>query len=564
MSFKKVVLFCCCFIVVTGFVWGADQNYFGKIVKGVKIEGLKNLTKSDLKITSFFTKNGQRLQEVKVIKDINNLFLTGYFVKVEKYFSPLGSGVLVTYKVTEQPLIKNIFIKGNTVYKDKNLKKLLKNKEGFVFNAKFIDFDKRSIEKKYLDNGYKLFQIVKISFENDQILKLEMAEGEIEEIRFNGLQKIKKFVLTRGIASQKGAVFNVNNIQKDRIVLSGLGYFSEVSSPKLMLGKDETKIVMVFELKERKFNNLAIGIESSDNELMGFLDLTFNNLWFGGDILAGKVQTNLLDLNFDIEEYSLRYNQPWLLDLVPIDFTLAGWIEYEKDYLNGVLENSQRNGGNMIFKIPLVSDALFFTAKLKKENVYPEDKTTYTDYALNSIAIALNYSDINNWYNPKSGLYWTVQHERAGNFGYFDLGGVDLTRTIFNGAVFLPLMPQDTLAFHFSAGLLNIAENINLFEFEKFRLGGAGSIRGYGIPDSGPKKILFNVEYRHDFNSFIQGVFFIDIGKTFSDELDFNINTFKAGRGLGIRFFTPIGPVRFDWGISNEQTFLYFNLGQVF
>ena len=97
-------------------------------------------------------------------------------------------------------------------------------------------------------------------------------------------------------------------------------------------------------------------------------------------------------------------------------------------------------------------------------------------------------------------------------------------------------------------------------------MGGAGSLRGYkeiDHPFIGNKQVLFNTELRFNFNQTVQTVLFYDFGKTFQDKINFDLETYETGFGAGLRFFTPVGPLRIDVARSNH-TIIHFGLGQLF
>ncbi len=74
----------------------------------------------------------------------------------------------------------------------------------------------------------------------------------------------------------------------------------------------------------------------------------------------------------------------------------------------------------------------------------------------------------------------------------------------------------------------------------------------------------------------LQGAFFYDIGGAWREfgDIDYRAGTgendLKSGVGFGIRFTTPVFPIRLDWGYGlNQKTGVdpsqfYFTIGQIF
>ena len=130
---------------------------------------------------------------------------------------------------------------------------------------------------------------------------------------------------------------------------------------------------------------------------------------------------------------------------------------------------------------------------------------------------------------------------------------------------FFPGFFFDETAFHFklSAGQVWENESGKLPDFEKFYLGGINSLRGFpartiGVNASdvffdadkvsGGKNMWFsNVEYLFPIikQGGLRGVLFYDIGNVYDKEWDFNDT--KQDVGAGIRWLSPMGPMRLEW-----------------
>lgn len=110
--------------------------------------------------------------------------------------------------------------------------------------------------------------------------------------------------------------------------------------------------------------------------------------------------------------------------------------------------------------------------------------------------------------------------------------------------------------------------------------GGGGSVRGYAYRSLGPTnaagqliggRSLFeaSLEARIKITDTIGIVPFIDIGNSFASQVP-DFKDLRVGAGLGLRYYTAIGPIRFDVAVpvgkrKGEAPFaLYISLGQAF
>ena len=124
---------------------------------------------------------------------------------------------------------------------------------------------------------------------------------------------------------------------------------------------------------------------------------------------------------------------------------------------------------------------------------------------------------------------------------------------------------------------------------KKYFLGGATSIRGWGryevsplsasgLPLGGNSMLAFSEELRATLRGKLGGVLFFDAGNVWANASDVKLNELRYAVGPGLRYQTPIGPIRFDVGwqlnpipglqVNGEpQTRrwrLHFSIGQAF
>jgi outer membrane protein insertion porin family len=127
----------------------------------------------------------------------------------------------------------------------------------------------------------------------------------------------------------------------------------------------------------------------------------------------------------------------------------------------------------------------------------------------------------------------------------------------------------------------------DLFLDDRFRAGGATSVRGYsedslgprgsdGVPFGGETMLVINQEVRFPIRGWVSGVGFVDAGDVLGK--DETLSSLMVGYGMGLRFNTPVGLLRVDFGIpytkvstlsTREPNSLrdgrwYFGIGHIF
>lgn len=118
---------------------------------------------------------------------------------------------------------------------------------------------------------------------------------------------------------------------------------------------------------------------------------------------------------------------------------------------------------------------------------------------------------------------------------------------------------RSILAFHALAGLAQGASQYSLPPDQRFYAGGSGTIRGYRYQSVGPQFDDGNpiggtainagqAEYRQRIGQSLGFVVFLDAGQVSQDVNPLD-STLRFGAGAGVRYYTPIGPIRLDIGV---------------
>lgn len=104
----------------------------------------------------------------------------------------------------------------------------------------------------------------------------------------------------------------------------------------------------------------------------------------------------------------------------------------------------------------------------------------------------------------------------------------------------------------------------DLLPNDRFRAGGATTVRGYGedglgprdfvgLPAGGEMLLVLNQEARFPIYRFVHGVGFVDAGSVAGKDETLGWHSLKFGYGVGVRFVTPVGLLRVDFGIPNSR-----------
>ena len=141
--------------------------------------------------------------------------------------------------------------------------------------------------------------------------------------------------------------------------------------------------------------------------------------------------------------------------------------------------------------------------------------------------------------------------------------------------------PLSILAGSITVGMIKGADRNDIPADERFYAGGGGSVRGYPYQTVGPlsgttpiggKALLeMSVEARIKITKSLGLVLFMDGGSAFTEKPFKNEEDILWGAGVGLRYYTPIGPLRFDVALPldkrdavDDSFQIYISIGQAF
>lgn len=206
-----------------------------------------------------------------------------------------------------------------------------------------------------------------------------------------------------------------------------------------------------------------------------------------------------------------------------------------------------------------------------------EDETGTTDYSLFSLPVSGVYDSRLSTLDPKEGLYFSL--------GVSPFLGVndetdDGARAIVDARTYFSFGADDriTLAGRVQGGSILGADLDRVPNEYRFYSGGGGTVRGQeyqslgvdldGIESGGASFVGLQGEVRAGVTDSIGLVAFADYGVVGRDPFPDGDAESHGGAGLGLRYLTPIGPIRLDVaapvGGDDSGVEVYIGIGQAF
>lgn len=529
----------------------------GPPIVAIRVEGNNNIN-SQLILSAVSISLKEPFNQEKIKSDIKSIFDLGYFTKVWVDTKQYPDGIELIFKVEENQVLKEIEVQGNTQMSTEEIRSAMILVPGQVMNWKIFQNDLDRIKALYSNNGYMITAIGGTDFTSDGILKFTIHEGIVEQIKIEGTEKTKDYVILRELSFKTPTKFDFSEIKKSMRAVYNLGFFDDISM-KIEPGSDPNNVIIVIKVIEKLTGEAGLGVGyNTEDGWLGFIRYQESN--FGGN--AQK-----LELRYEFGSrtlYRLYFEEPWLFD-TPTYFSLSVYdqIRERKNREEGEIigrYEEERVGGQVAFGRRF-SDYWRWRLSYKTENIMLtalEGEVPNRGGLTNSLTPMIIYDTRDDVFNPHSGWYGIAQAEIAGRF----LGGdnnynkyiLDIRNYIDTG--------QDTvLALRLMGGIADTT----LPEYEKFSVGGVNTLRGYDLSEfEGEQMLVFNAEYRWDIADNTQLVFFGDAGYAWALDEPIRFDDIKFGYGVGLRFDTPLGPIRLDYGLGEEGGQTYFSIGQTF
>ncbi|MBI3585922.1 MAG: BamA/TamA family outer membrane protein [Ignavibacteriales bacterium] len=504
------------------------------------------------------------------------------FAKVDSFSIvplPDTSKVDITVAINEgkPAVVHSLSFDGATVLRPSDLQAKIETRTGKRFIPLLLEFDIKNLLHEYEARGYPFAKIVvnDISFaekDEEQLASItlgiqEGAVARITELRVEGNTSTNAYVIEREARINKGDLFKGEMVGKIQRRLEQLQLFSSVSTPELYLKEDGAAglLLKVAEGNPNRFDGIVGYVPSNqsggEGYVTGLIDLQFRNLLGTGR----KLSTRWYREDQHSQEIQLRYFEPWVASY-PVN--VEGEFFQRKQDSTYVLRRYNLNADAVVLGDFTVG--LSFT----QANVFPSEGLAF-NYVREShslgIGISMLYDSRDNPITPTEGFryrteYYTGYKEIANSLVSSENGRNSTQRLTFDAEYFVsPLLRQVIAVSLFGREF----RSANIEMSDLFRLGGAGTLRGYRESQFlGSRLVWSNVEYRFIVAPRSYAFGFIDAGYIVTPERSSaglaGAEQTKFGYGIGIRLDSALGLIGVSIAFGQGDTFstakLHFRL----
>jgi len=484
--------------------------------------------------------------------------------------------LVLTFPIVEGPRLKvgRVSLGGQLLEGD-NPKKILKetNLKGETwFSRELLQEDVKTIQTYYADLGYAHNQVEpRLDGPRDgEFLDVvfEVQPGRkvyYDRITIVGNDKTRDKVIRRQLAVAEGDLSSASKISKSQSNLMRSTYFEQVNLAPGPSDSDD-KMNLRVEVKERPTGSFQVGGGySSYNSLFGVIRLAQDNLFGYGR--RASIEANV---GARSSYYNFSFTDPWVFD-IPLS---AGFdlFNYQNKY-HSYTKNS--NGTAVRLGYPLWNDfyisGRFSFEKVNINHIRPNSSDRIREMAKYDTDVqslfSLRRDTRNHFFFPTQGSVARLSYGKA----LTALGGdTDFSKYEAEGAFWLPvpkaIYKGASFMVHGQAGYLEDdrkdGDPRGLPTYEKYMIGGINSLRGYDWYDVSPrdennevvggeKMMTINFEFAFPLllDSGLYGVAFNDFGNVWKvGETGYRTNDLYRTVGGGLRYLSPMGPIRLEYG----------------
>ena len=527
--------------------------------------------------------------------------------------SPDKRGIYIAAAIKEGEVytISDIHLLGDLILPEQSLHSLLRIKDGDIFNRHSIELSSDAITSVLANIGYafaKVTPVPKIDKEHRTVdLSFYVEPGQrvyVRRINFKGNTSTEDEVLRREMRQFEGAWYSQAAIDRSKVRLQRLGYFSSVKIDTAKVPGTTDQVDLNVSVVEESSGQLVFGVGYS--QVSGIIlstSVSENNFLGTGDKVSASLQKSTF-----LKQYQVSYLNPYFTDSgISLGYNLS-YLELNQQQANiasylsndaafsttmglPISETDTINLGlgyskNQIQIIPGYTPVAFIDQLTQIGHLTIRD-TTFN--------VSWGHDTLNKYFKPTQGGIQTFGAEvslpgstieyyklSASSRNYFELpkgfvgllsGTVGYGKTYGNSS-------NVSVPFADSTGQIR---NLTFPFFENFYAGGVRDVRGFqdntlgprvcsgliknGVPDptavavgdhctggpfynpqpiGGAFKILGTAELRLPFfkdNDKAAISLFTDVGNVFTSYQDFKANDLRVSAGISLQWQAPVGPI---------------------
>lgn len=594
--------------------FGADEinteiSEGSKITK-IEFDGNHLINESDI-VKVMNMQLGDVYSKELVQQNLKAIYKTGYFSEKMKAIPIPNDPESLTLRIylEENIPITSFAVTGNTVVSTGEILSILNTLEGQPQNLKTLGDAVSEVEDLYASKGYVLARVTDVQDDPDGCVNIQLEEGIINSIAFEGNKKTKDFVVERNILSTPGSVYNENTLKADLMRLYSTQAFRDVNRRIEKSDEGENLYDVTIVLEEQRTGTISLGggLDTATGLFgqAGFVENNFlgNGQRVGINFMAGTgiIMSDSSTIDHANLQAEVSFFEPRLKGSENSLLVKAFARDFGSYQVPLAIE--KRYGGEVIVSRPFKTyknlmasfkiggeyikvkegDSRQIASLYNKHNIPISERSkqlqggTYM-----TLGPSLVYDTRDSALNPRDGVLATLRLAENINFTDFDYSHATLSAGIKK---YFPVMKKSSFSL-----LARAAGKLHgdMPDVMAYSLGGPYTVRGYRMSTIGtgegfmmgsaelttPFFFLDRIE-KAKFLDNIKLSLFLDAGHLFNGTVTnkiYNRPEYGISAGAGIKLFIPgVGPLSVDYGYpltnvgqGNKKGAFSFGVGDIF
>ncbi len=451
-------------------------------------------------------------------------------------------------------------------------------KAGETFSISRRNADIQKLTEKYQDLGYAFTNVIpKMDVKDEEKLvdiDYVFEKGNLAyfgEITVVGNTKTHDKVIRRELKIKEGELYHGTRLRQSKENVERLGFFQpgevlfNTTTPK---GKNDIVDVEI-QVKERPTGTVTLGAGYGSVQGL-FFTTTISESNFLGRGQNISLATNITRDRRN-KSVNLGFSDPYIFDTK----WNAGFDAYYTVFFIPSRYTTRRFGGNARVGYPIYEFTnAFMTYKRERMKIeeiefpdpdqFDREDIAADDGELSSFIWSVVRDKRNNRFETTDGNFQSASLEYAG------IGGdKKFVKWSVNNRYYTPVIGDLVFRNNIEFGQIRGFGGERVPPSEKFYLGGPNNLRGFQFFSVGPTRTrldsngnvvriplggdnqlygMFELEHPIIREAGLKFVSFVDVGTVFTHFEQLKDTAIRRNFGFGIRWFSPIGPLRFEWG----------------
>jgi outer membrane protein insertion porin family len=468
----------------------------------------------------------------------------------------------------------NVDFGGDLLFPKEELHDELTLKNDQIFSISKRNADIQRLTEKYQDLGYAFVNVVpKMNIHDDTKsldIEYDFEKGNLVyfgEINVLGNSKTYDKVIRRELKIHEGELYNGTRMRQSKENVERLGYFApgEVIFNSVTPKSKPDTVNVEISVKERSTGTITLGAG------YGSVQGLFFTTQISEINLMGRGQTLSFAAQYSTDTYSkslnLGFTEPYTFDtLWTTGFDIYSvYFPIPNRYTTSKLGFDMRLGHPIMeFTYAYLTYKYEGIQDLQVIDPSVTDAMVKADSGVISSAIFSVIRDKrNNRFETSGGNYQSISMETAG------IGGDKrFFKLMLNNRFYYRIVGDLVFRNSIEYGQMGSFDSNPTPPSQRFYLGGPNNMKGFGLFLLGPQTFstlngpqplggnvqmfsLFELEYPLIKEAGIKAVLFFDAGNawaSFPSGSNADPFSIRTDAGFGVRWFSPIGPLRFEWG----------------